>query len=106
MFGYVRVYKEELRVREYETYRGVYCTLCRALGKRYGVFARLILSYDMTFFAIVRLSADGVVPSFRPGRCPFNPTKKCNYCTFSSNSISFLLMCIASIRITIPVPNK
>ena len=81
MFGYVRINKGELLVREYEAYRGVYCSLCRALGKRYGLLSRLILSYDMTFFAMVRLAADGTAPQFRPGRCPFNPAKKCNYCT-------------------------
>lgn len=85
MFGYVRINKGELLVREYEAYRGVYCSLCRALGKRYGVFSRLILSYDMTFFAMVRFAAKGILPQFRPGRCPFNPAKKCNYCTNASD---------------------
>ena len=81
MFGYVRVDKGELKVREYEAYCGLYCSLCRALSKRYGVLSRLLLSYDSTFLAMVRLSKDGVLPNFRPGRCPFNPAKRCNYCT-------------------------
>ena len=51
MFGYVRPYKDELRVREYEQYKAIYCGLCRALGKNYGVLSRLTLSYDCTLFA-------------------------------------------------------
>ena len=56
MFGYVRIAKGELRVWEYETYKTVYCSLCRRLGKTYGVFARLTLSYDFTFLAVLALS--------------------------------------------------
>lgn len=80
MFGYVKTDKGELRVREYELYKGLYCSLCRALGKRYGVFSRLILSYDMTFLVLVRFCEKGTPLSFKKGRCPFNPAKKCNYC--------------------------
>ena len=76
MFGYVRVDKGELKVREYEAYCGLYCSLCRALSKRYGVLSRLLLSYDSTFLAMVRLSKDGVLPNFRSGRCSFNPAKR------------------------------
>lgn len=80
MFGYVRIRKPELRVAEYETYRGVYCSLCRELGRRYGLPARLTLSYDFTFLALLRMALDDDDPSFRAGRCPFNPSKRCAYC--------------------------
>ncbi len=90
MFGYVRVDKGDLKVREYEAYRGLYCSLCRALSKRYGVLSRLLLSYDSTFLAMVRLSKDGVLPIFRPGRCPFNPAKRCNYCTNADAQFDYI----------------
>ena len=80
MFGYVRPCIPELRVRENETYRAVYCTLCRVLGQRYGLLARLTLSYDFTFLALLRL---GLLPSctgFEQRRCVVNPLKKCNTC--------------------------
>ena len=51
MFGYVRPYKPELKVRDYESFRAMYCGLCRTLRKRHGVTGRLTLSYDMTFLA-------------------------------------------------------
>ena len=90
MFGYVRVNKGELLVREYEAYRGVYCSVCRALGKRYGPAARLLLSYDSAFLAMVRCGAADVTPAFRPGRCPFNPAKRCNYCTNADEALDFV----------------
>ncbi|MCM1363874.1 MAG: DUF5685 family protein [Faecalibacterium sp.] len=89
MFGYVRVNKPEMKVKEYEAYRGLYCTLCKYLGKEYGVISRLMLSYDLTFLAMIILSVQGVSPEFKGGRCPFNPMKKCNYCTNAENSFSF-----------------
>lgn len=95
MFGYVKVQKGELRVREWETYRGLYCSLCRALSRRYGLPARLILSYDMTFLLAVRLAQSGTVPCFHPGRCPFNPTKRCSYCDNGSEAFDFI--CAAAV---------
>lgn len=80
MFGYVRPDIPELKVRENEIYRAVYCTLCRVLGQRYGLLARLTLSYDFTFLALLRL---GLLPSctgFEQRRCAVNPLKKCNVC--------------------------
>lgn len=80
MFGYVKINKPEMKVKEYEAYRGLYCSLCKSLGKHFGVLSRLTLSYDITFLLLVRLSFTMCVPEFRSGRCTFNPTKRCNYC--------------------------
>ena len=79
MFGYIRAEKAELKMREYEVYRGVYCSLCRRLGKSYGFLSRLTLSYDFTFLALLDMSLSDGCARFGQGRCPFNPVKKCNY---------------------------
>lgn len=79
MFGYVRPYKSELRVREYEQYKAVYCRLCKTLGREYGLLARFSLSYDCTFYAMLSLSAAGARLEERCGRCAVNPLKKCRY---------------------------
>lgn len=82
MFGYVKVCKAELRVREYEEYKAVYCTLCRVLGEEYGLAARGLLSYDACFYILLRDCAEsGEAPEYKAGRCRFNPLKKCNYQT-------------------------
>lgn len=80
MFGYVRASKAELKVKEYETYKAVYCSLCKELGKSYGLLSRLTLSYDFTFLSLLNMSMQDGCDSFKKGRCAFNPLKKCNYC--------------------------
>lgn len=81
MFGYIQPFKPELRVKEYEAYKGVYCALCKRLGKDYGFAARMILSFDCTFYAMMRMSMKNECPGFEKGRCTFNPLKKCTYCS-------------------------
>lgn len=89
MFGYVKTDKPEMKVKEYEAYRGLYCSLCKAMGKHFGVFARLTLSYDITFLVLARLSFMGTLPCFEGGRCSFNPTKKCSYCTNAEEELRY-----------------
>lgn len=89
MFGYVRINKPELKVKEYEAYRGLYCSLCKAVGRYYGVLARLTLSYDITFLLLSRLSFLCMRPDFKEGRCPFNPTKRCNYCRNADEELKY-----------------
>ncbi len=80
MFGYVRLHKPSITMGEYEQYRGIYCTLCRRLGKRYGPAARMTLSYDMTFLALLHAALEPDDLQFEKGHCSFNPAKKCLNC--------------------------
>ena len=80
MFGYVRVFKPELKLCEYDAYKGIYCTLCKRLGKRYGTVARFSLSYDFTFVALMNMALADTCAGFTSGRCVYNPLKKCRYC--------------------------
>lgn len=88
LFGYIRPQKSELLVREYEEYKGIYCSLCRRLGKNYGMAARLTLSYDCTFYAMLVLSRNLQCPGFKSGRCVVNPLKKCTYCNEGENGLN------------------
>lgn len=49
MFGYIKLdgYASN---KQKDYFRINYCFLCRALDKHYGFFARLFVSYDVTFF--------------------------------------------------------
>lgn len=86
LFGYLRPVKAELKGREYELYRSVYCGLCRHLGKDYGVLSRLTLSYDCTVLAMLSLSLRQESSCVTKGRCVVNPMKKCLYCDGSADS--------------------
>ncbi len=80
MFGYVVVKKEEMKVKEYDTYKAVYCSLCRRMHKDYGFFSKFTLSYDFTFAALLYLSQNGGCKEFERKSCQVNPLKKCVYC--------------------------
>lgn len=79
MFGYVKAYQPELRIKEFEFYKAVYCSLCRDLGRNYGLVARFSLSYDFTFLALLHMSLVGGCAPTERKRCVCNPFKKCNY---------------------------
>lgn len=53
MLGYVKIFKPELKVREYEIYCGYYCGVCKSIGSRYGQLPRMVLSYDAAFLALL-----------------------------------------------------
>ncbi len=56
MFGYVKPYKPQLKICEYEAYKAVYCRLCKTIKHNYGFAASMILSYDFAFFALLQCS--------------------------------------------------
>lgn len=88
MFGYVKVDRMNLLGKEYEAYKGIYCALCRQLGRDYSLFARFILSFDCTFYAMLILSLSEETCSYTPGRCRFNPMKKCCYACTNTKALS------------------
>ena len=75
MYGYLRIHAPELKVREQEYYRAVYCGLCRTMGKCTGQCSRMTLSYDFTLFALVRMALTGETAAFRRRRCMAHPTR-------------------------------
>lgn len=87
MFGYVKVYREELLVREESAYKAVYCSLCKVMGKEYSIFSRFILSYDCTFYALFLMATENSCTGFKDGRCSCNPLKKCKFCLGDNESL-------------------
>ena len=80
MFGYVKTCTPQLRICEWEAYRGVYCGLCRTLGHRFGPLARLTLSYDFTFLAMLDMALREEPPEYRRRSCGVNPLRRCPHC--------------------------
>ncbi len=60
---------------EFDTYKAVYCGLCKQLGKAYGPFARMTLSYDFAFLSLLTLGVKDRCPAFQWERCAANPLK-------------------------------
>ncbi len=76
MFGYVKPIVAELKVKEYEIYKSIYCGLCVALGKNTSCISRLTLSYDFVFLALVRMALAKECGNIEKHRCIAHPTKK------------------------------
>lgn len=81
MFGYIKPYQPELRVKELDAYKAVYCGLCGQLGRSFGPLARLTLSYDFTFLCMLYWAMGGEKLAAASGRCYVNPLKKLTICT-------------------------
>ena len=75
MFGYVRPAADRLTQEQTDLFRSAYCGLCRTLGRRYGLPARMILNYDLAFLAILLAGGSGF--SCARHRCPVHPIRGC-----------------------------
>ncbi|MBR5308775.1 MAG: hypothetical protein IKU43_08390 [Clostridia bacterium] len=72
MFGYIKPYEDELKVKQIKLYRSLYCGLCRSAGKHISLFSRFFLSYDYTFFAAVRMIFEKTEYTTESARCGFH----------------------------------
>ena len=75
MFGYVTVPKNLLTEEEYSIFRAYYCGVCKATGKYASEAARLGLSYDITFLALVLSSLENS-GKMKKSRCIIHPVKE------------------------------
>ncbi|NLP35816.1 MAG: hypothetical protein GX359_11620 [Clostridiales bacterium] len=78
MFGYVNIYKPELKVKDYYKYRAYYCGLCKTLKEKYRPLGQMTLSYDMTFLILLLTSLYESETKVEQERCMVHPVKKHN----------------------------
>lgn len=76
MFGYVIVNKDELKIKEWNHYRACYCGLCHSLKEVAGTKARMSVSYDMTFLAMLLDDLYDCPKEEGQSRCVVHPVKK------------------------------
>lgn len=97
MLGYVRTDVQELRIREHQYYRALYCGLCHRMGKCTGQCSRMTLNYDFVFLATLRLALTGERPSIQPRRCLLHPIRRrptalaCHALDFCADASSLLV---------------
>ena len=75
MFGYVSANWKELTKEQQQRYQGVYCGICRCIRSRFGNTARLGLSYDMAFLALVLMSLYEPEETGGKRSCMMHPAK-------------------------------
>ncbi len=76
MFGYITINKMELKFKEYYSYKGYYCGLCKCLKTKYGNKSRLTLNYDMTFLILLLSSLYEPENNISNERCIVHPSQK------------------------------
>lgn len=69
MFGYVRVYKPEMKVRDYEIFKSYYCGVCKTIGRNHNQLSRMGLNYDFTFLAILLSSIENETDKVHKAGC-------------------------------------
>ena len=76
MFGYISVSIQELSPEERVRYNSVYCGICRRIRAQASQTARLSLSYDMAFLALLLMSLYEPEEESGPSACILHPIKK------------------------------
>ena len=96
MFGYITVNRGELKVKDLEKYHAYYCGVCQDLKKSCGQLARMTLTYDMTFLAILLTGLYEEKPREEKHFCALHPFQKkpClrNSCTQYAADMNVLLV--------------
>lgn len=83
MFGFVQADLEALSPEEQARYRTAYCGLCRTLGERHGIWAKLSLTYDLTFLLLLLSSLYEEEETEGTCRCIAHPCRRKSYMTNS-----------------------
>ena len=76
MFGYVSANYAELNEAQKNRYSAVYCGICRGIRQQVSQPARLCLSYDMAFLALLHMSLYEPEETTGPSSCILHPIKK------------------------------
>lgn len=80
MFGYITINQMELKIKDYLRYQSYYCGICQRLKRQYGQIERMVLSYDMTFVAMLLQGLYEGPEKCYEIRCPFHPLQKKKVC--------------------------
>ena len=75
MFGYVTASPAELTKEQRRRYSSVYCGICRQIRLRCSRSARVVLSYDTAFLALLLLSLYEPEEQMGKNACPVHPLR-------------------------------
>lgn len=76
MFGYVTANWKELSKEQQDRYGAVYCGICREIHLQSSGLARLALSYDMAFLAMLLMSLYEPQETTGRNHCMLHPVKR------------------------------
>ena len=76
MFGFVTANMKELNKDQQNRYGGIYCGICQRIREQSSQVARLGLSYDMAFLALLLMSLYEPEETVAPLHCGLHPLRK------------------------------
>ncbi|MDO4333298.1 MAG: DUF5685 family protein [Eubacteriales bacterium] len=76
MFGYLRPYKDEMRLKDIRKYSTYYCALCNQIRKDYGFFWTAFLNYESVYTLLFLESFKEYPEKSLTLRCHLNPFMK------------------------------
>ena len=76
MFGYVTANWKELNKQQRDRYSSIYCGICRGIRDQSGQLARISLSYDMAFLAVLLMSLYEPQETSGSNACMIHPVSK------------------------------
>ena len=76
MFGFVAANMKELNKTQQDRYGGIYCGICLRIREQASQIARLGLSYDMAFLALLLMSLYEPEETSAPLRCAAHPLRR------------------------------
>lgn len=79
MFGHVKANREDLSEAAYLRYRAVYCGLCHTLKERFGAGSRMLLTFDLTYLALLLSALYEPEEQAYAARCCVHPVKRQDY---------------------------
>lgn len=79
MFGHVKANREDLTDAAYLRYRAVYCGLCHTLANRFGAGSRMLLTFDLTYLALLLSALYEPDEQKHAARCCVHPIKQQDY---------------------------
>lgn len=98
MFGYIQPIKDELKVRQHNAYKGVYCGLCKTMRTECSNASRFSLQYDIATLAFLLCDLQGVEIEYSMKNCMLHPIKRrmtaksnyiLRYCAHINNVLSY-----------------
>lgn len=76
---------------EYDTYKSIYCGLCKEMGKNFNILLRFTLSYDFAFLGLLDISLKNDHTEIKNEVCIAHPCKKtpcmrCSHLKYASDT--------------------
>lgn len=94
MIGNVKIYAPELKIKDYNRYRSIYCILCTYLSSSLGFMWRMFVNYDITFLLILLNTIATEKEKFY-AKCPSRWSREKIYASLNPSTMDYAVFITA-----------